>query len=274
MSAEDVCAAQFAKAHPVAAARVLEQLPGEEVAAFLQGAPAESAAEVIGAMAPAAGAECLGALPRNLVGKVVAAVPADAAARLLRRLPLDTRDGVLGACEQTRETLLRRLLTYPDDTAGGAADPQVMALPHDLTVGEARLEVRQHGGSVHHHLYVIDRTHRIVGVVHVRDLVRAEDGDPLTTIMEPADLHLPGAARLRDVAAHPAWQRLDALPVLDDAGRLIGILRHRDIRMADASSGEEPMVSTLLSLGELYWLALTSVIAGPAERREGGPGGS
>lgn len=269
MSAERQCAEQFAVTHPDKAAAVLEEAPEIEVAAFLEELPAATAAELIGMMSPAVGAGCLGQIRPESVAVILEAMAVDVAARLLRRVAPGRLELTLGACGEPRQTLLRRLLTYPEGTVGSRTDPKVLALTDDLSVAQAVKQIRREGGELHHHVFVLDRSHRVLGVVHVRDLLRAEDSDRLTDLMQFASSQLPASSRLRDVIDHPAWRRVDALPVLDDAQRLLGILRHRDVREVEPAIGSGPVVNTLVNLGELYWLGLTSVLSGPATGEQG-----
>jgi hypothetical protein len=58
---------------------------------------------------------------------------------------------------------------------------------------------------------------------------------------------------------------LDALPVVDAGGVFFGIIRHRMLRQIAGPSGDQegqPVVRTLVSLGELYWSGLSAFLAG------------
>jgi hypothetical protein len=65
------------------------------------------------------------------------------------------------------------------------------------------------------------------------------------------------------LVAHPAWQHLDALPVVDGQSRLVGAIRHMVVRRLEAELGlrarSESVVATLVGLSELYWAGLAGM---------------
>jgi predicted transcriptional regulator len=65
---------------------------------------------------------------------------------------------------------------------------------------------------------------------------------------------------LATLAVHPAWRDLDALPVVDAAGRLIGAIRHKTIRRVSAHN-PRPMMTTIVGLSELYWVGVSGMLA-------------
>jgi CBS-domain-containing membrane protein len=92
------------------------------------------------------------------------------------------------------------------------------------------------------------------------ELMAARPKEMLSAVMRrdlvSVDAHLDVAT----LAVHPAWRDLDALPVVDSAGRLIGAIRHKTIRR---TSGHNPrlMVTTIVGLSELYWAGLSGMLA-------------
>jgi predicted transcriptional regulator len=138
----------------------------------------------------------------------------------------------------------------------------VLALTNDLSIGEAMRQLRRHHQSAHHHIYVVDRAQRLVGVLHIRDLVSRGSKETLADIMRPAHTSLVATSRLASAAAHLAWRKLDTLPVTDDTGVLLGMVRYRQLRRIDSVAGSGALAGTLLGLGELYWLGLAMFLPG------------
>lgn len=272
MRAQNVCARGFSEAHPEDAARLIEQYPASEAAGFLGDLPPESAAGVMELMSPAAGADCLASMSPASGAVVLAALPPRVAVALLRRVTPVQQDTLLSSLPTDATAKFKRLLSYPEDTVGSITDPAVLALPEDLSVGDALRQLRRHHGTAHHHIYVVDRTQRLVGVLHIRDLVSATSKTTLTDIMHPASISLTATTRLMTAAAHPAWRELDTLPVSDDTGVLLGMVRYRQLRHLDAVAGPGSLADALIGLGELYWTGLSTFL--PAIRgdtRAGAP---
>jgi magnesium transporter len=259
MRAHEVCGQGFAKTHPTDAARVVEQYSAHEAAAFLEELPAATAASVLERMSPVAGASCLANMDLQPGAAVTGALSPAVAVALLRRLTQAQRGPLVSALPDDRKDRFHLLLSYDETTVGSITDPGVLALPVDLSVGQALRQLRRYPTTTHHHVYVVDRAHRLVGLLHIRDLVSARSQRTLAGIMQPADATLAAMSRLTSAASHPAWRHMDTLPVIDDAGMLLGIVRHRQFRHLDAMGGSGDITGTILSLGELYWLWLSTL---------------
>ena len=254
----------FMEAHPDGAARLLERVAPEEAAAVLDEAPDRVAAEVLRLMAPAAMASCAAAMPADRLAALVGELPLDAAGAVMHRLGPERREAVLTRLPATAEAPLRRLLAYGAYTAGALADPLALALPEDLTVSEAQARLRVRGGGhLFYYLYVVARDHTLVGVLDLAELMAARPRDTLAAAMRRNPIRLEADTALATLAAHPAWLELDALPVVDAQGRLVGAIRHMAVRRLEAELGlrarNESVLATLVGLSELYWAGLAGM---------------
>jgi magnesium transporter len=254
----------FVEAHPAEAALVLERLPPVDAAAALgRGSPA-AAAGVVRRMAPGHAAEALARLGTDRACDVVAALPLAPAARLLRSISPAVRSDLLAALAPGLAAALNTRLAYPEDSAASLADPHVLALPDDLTAGEALARVRRAPQHVLYYLYVVDRDQRLVGVVTLRELMLATVKAPLASVMQRAVVRIPALTRRAAIAEHPAGRTFHALPVVDDDGVFLGALRAETLRMLDTRTGGtteagDPL-SVVLTLGELWWVGLTGLL--------------
>ena len=75
------------------------------------------------------------------------ALPLDIAGATLRSVERSRRDGVITQLRDERGERLSAMLAYPENAAGGLADPLALAVTDDLTVAEAQRRLR---GSDHH----------------------------------------------------------------------------------------------------------------------------
>jgi magnesium transporter len=263
---EQLLAQAFLAAHPEDAARILERLPPPAAAALLEDTPPSVAAAVLKRMGPLSGAEYLACIVAELVGPIMAALPLDTAATLLRRLDLPAREQILTCVLPKVSAPLRLLLQYPEGTAGALMDPQVLALPEDISVEEALEHVRRASQHAFYYLYVVNRAHLLVGVLNLRELMLAPQQAPLTTVMRLHVARLSARADRTTIVAHPAWRDFHALPVVDDVGTFLGALRYEIIRRLEGESATnrqtQSALATLFTLGELYWIGLSQVFAG------------
>jgi magnesium transporter len=261
MRPEEICARRFVSTHPEDAARLIEQHEAAESARFIEQLAAADAARVLERMNQAVAAHCVDAMQPEQGAAAIALLAPAIAAQLLRRLPAQQRDALLETLrEDDAGKRLRRLLTHPEGTVGAIADPGVLALAEDVSVGEALRQLRRFHGAAHHHVYVVDRAQRLMGVVHLRDLVGSRHRAALRSIMQPTRAYLSARSRLTTAAAHPAWRELDTLPVADDAGVLLGMVRHRQLRDVAQPEAAGTLTGALVSLAELYWLGLATFL--------------
>jgi magnesium transporter len=258
MLPEEICARRFVEDHPEEAARLIEQAPLATAAPYLDGLPTAAAAGVLERMNPAVAAHCIAIMSPHQTAAAMARIAPAITTALLRRLAPARRDELLPLLPADLEARCRRLLSYPEGTVGAVTDPGVLALSEDVSVGDALRHVRRFHTVAHHHVYVVDRTHQLQGVVHLRALVGRRPRDPLADVMQPTRAQLAARSRLATAAAHPGWQEFDALPVADESGVLLGMVRHRQLRQLDAPPEAGGLANALLGLGELYWMTLSS----------------
>ncbi|MBI2073183.1 MAG: CBS domain-containing protein [Gemmatimonadetes bacterium] len=265
MRADLSVAAQFVADHPEEAALVLEQLSFADAAALLAELEPAQGARLVARLSAALAVDCLRSLPDRLVAGVLSELPIDLAARILVRAGEETRGSWLAAVPEERAEFLRRKLRYPPGTAGALVDPLVLALPEDLSVAEAQKQLRRSAERAYYYVYVVDREQRLVGALDIRELMLAESKATLGAVMHREVVTVSAHADLATVMSHPGWRELDALPVVDGAGVFFGIIRHRMMRQIAGRANDQeaqPMVRTLVSLGELYWTGLSAFLAG------------
>jgi len=98
-------------------------------------------------------------------------------------------------------------------------------LRHDWTVAHALDNLRQR--EVRHQIiyfYVVDEDHKLLGVLPTRKLLLARPESRLGDLMNRPVISIPESATLAEAMEEFAIRRLLALPVVDDQGRLLGIL--------------------------------------------------
>jgi magnesium transporter len=164
------------------------------------------------------------------------------------------------------------LLQYPDDTAGGLMTPAVVTLRRHWRAQHALEEVRQTGPEADsaYYLYVTDKEGMLLGVVGLRDLVVAFPETTVEAIMDKTVVSVPDMADQEVCARTLSRYGWLALPVVDSAGRLAGVITADDlIEVAEDEatedmyrmvgiSGEEQVFGSLRSavLKRLPWLAV------------------
>ena len=216
----------LAGTYPGDAADVLEQLTEEDAAGLLAELDPEDAAEILEQIAPELAAELVEEVPIAELSAAVSEMTGESAADLLFELDDELSESVLALMDDEAEREIRRLLQYPPDTAGGLMTTEIAALPIGLTAGEAIERIRQLHDEYEDlsYVYVVDDDGRLKGVVSFRDLVFARPGASLDEVMVPEPIAVHTQADREEVADLSQRYHLFGIPVVDDAGRLLGMV--------------------------------------------------
>lgn len=255
----------FLEAHPADAARVLERLAPESAAALLETAPVRLTAPVVRRMMPFHAARCVETLEAETAAGLMRALGPQSGTAVLRYLLPEQRDAILEQLPSAVAALFRLLVGYPEDTVGAWMDPDALALHGDRPAEEALAHMnRVRDPERALHVYVVSPDHQqLQGVAHLAEVVRASPNVPLARLMHAPPAVLRARAGLRSAHAHPAWEDLRALPVVDWGGRFAGVLHRTDLTRALTQQGPVSPAQAgeaLAALAGAYWLGMVAVI--------------
>lgn len=244
---------ELLRKHPREAARAIERLAAAEGAATLSRCEPAVAAEVLSRLTSISAGPILALMKTARLADAVAQLPPDRAARLSRRLEDAERDALLRELPDASARPLRALLRHPEDSAGALMDPDVLALPLELTVREAIERIRTTPETARYNVYVTDAEQRLVGVVNLREILIAAPRDRLEAIMH-RDVHrLPADADRHAIVAHPGWRDVHALPVVDERDAYLGAIRYRTLRRIESElTPSRDDGTTARALGDLF----------------------
>lgn len=248
--------------HPLETGRVLERLPAAEVAAFFAGAETRAVAACLRVMHGPAAAAALSELETRRAAEILGALPLDVASAILRRLPGERRTALLGEIGGRQERSLRALLRFAPNTAGALMDAGVLALPVDLSVGEALARVREAARDARYNLYALDRDGRLVGAFNLRELFLADPEATLSSIAHRNPHRIVAGADRHAIVSHPGWREVHALPVVDADGDYLGAIRYGTLRRLEdelRGTGSESG-ATARALGDLFRTGATSLL--------------
>ena len=162
---------------------------------------------------------------------VLAKMGADDAADLLGDLDQERREPVLSLLPKTQQRKVRTLLGYNPSTAGGLMSPDFLCPSERVSVKRALEEIRR-SSLEPEELNVIfshDSKKRLSGAFAVAELVRVDPEARLADIIERRPVSLHAGADLPEVARELTDFNLTALPVVDDAEQVIGVVAVDDV---------------------------------------------
>jgi len=246
--------AEFVKAHPAEAARVLEGLAPEDTAAFVAALDAKLAAIAMQHLGVAYCAKVLQRLDDDQAAERIRPMSSQAAARLLHNLGSERQVRLLGLLPVTTAVALRLLIGYPKGTCGACMDPAPLVVSPETTVGEAieqarRHEERERGDCV----FVADAQRRLIGVVALGDLLRAPQGEVVSAVMRRPEHAVSALALSATAAAHPGWDMFHLLPVVERENRIVGGLHRRALARDLGESAVRPAPALVNGVTGAYW---------------------
>ena len=250
----------LAEAAPGDAADVLEQLTEEDAAGLLAELEPEEVADILEQIAPELAAELVEDVPIADLTAAVSEMTGEAAADLLYELDDDVTESVLAMLDNESEQEIRRLLEYPSDTAGGLMTTEIAALPLGLTAGEAIERIRQLHEQYEDfaYVYVVDHEQKLKGVIYFRDLVFARPGASLEEVMVPDPVAVEGMTDREEVAELAQRYRLFGIPVIDEQGRLLGVVTTDAVIEAVQDEATEDFAAAVgAGLGETVYTDVT-----------------
>lgn len=243
---------QIAGAHPHEAADILEALDEEGAADLLQDLELVDAGDVLDQMRPQAAADVIEELAPAEAAVLISEMDSDQAADLIGALDSDERLAVLRALDPDTASEVESLLVFPADTAGGMMTTDFAGLPVGITAGEAIEALRRlHDdlGSNIRYVYVVDEAGRLLGVVSFRDLVFARPGTGLSEVMATDIAVVRTDTDREEVAELIQRHTLIAIPVVDSAGTLVGMVKVSEaIEGIVAEIGED--IAVMVGAGE------------------------
>ncbi|MGD7002214.1 magnesium transporter [Corynebacterium halotolerans] len=223
-------------------------------------------------------ADLIGALQSGEVYDFFGELDPDDRVSLLDELPAEIADQLLRNLDPTERDITGVVLGYPKGSIGRRMSPEVPILHPEMTVVDTLRYLRAESGDLEtiYLLPVIGHDRKLLGVLSLRALFRAEDGQRLEELMNK-----PIFANSHDDAEETVrwFMPLDllAMPIVDDSHRLVGILTFDDaqdiLQEADdedtaRSGGHEPLQQPYLSTplvkvvrSRVVWLLVLAVSA-------------
>ena len=204
---------------------VLERLNRNQRAVLYRLLTKEQALEVFENLDPTLQGDLVGALRDDDVSALFADLDPDDRVELLDELPAKVAARLLQGLSPGERDVTAIVLGYPQGSIGRRMSPEFVAVRADATAAGAMARVRRHldDAETVYTLPVTDAHRRLVGVVSLRDLLKAPETTTVAELMQPAR----GAQATDDAettARHCADLKVLALPVVDSESRLVGIL--------------------------------------------------
>jgi len=170
---------------------------------------------------------------RPQMAKLIELMSSDDRVDLLRKLPDQVSEALLRLVDDAERRDIAKLFQYAENTVGSIMTTDYAWIPVGLTAGQAIDRLRQQAPDREtiYYIFVVDEgTRKLLGILSLKNLVLADRGTPVRDLADTTGLVKLKASDDQAVAADAlAKYDLLAVPVLDDDGRLVGIVTHDDV---------------------------------------------
>jgi magnesium transporter len=222
---------RIAHMHPSDLAEILEELPPQEREAIFVSLDEEVAAEALEEVDPKLQKSLIESLDSGRVADIVEEMDPGAAADLLAELPEERSEAILEEMNPEERQEVEELLEFREDSAAGRMTTNYVQVTAEGTVFDAVRALREFEGYPEGmtEIYLTGKDDTLEGVVPLGRLILALPETRLAVLSEPRILSCNAEAHQDEVAELFDKYNLHALPVVDNANHLVGVVQADDV---------------------------------------------
>ncbi|NWG92498.1 MAG: magnesium transporter [Parvularculaceae bacterium] len=239
--------ALFDELHPADLADVIALLEEEYRLSLIELLGGVLPTDVLPELDPNLTEEVVTAMRPEAVAEAVAELDTDDAAFILEELDEEKRAEILAKAPMDDRVAIAQAFDYEEESAGRLMQRDVFASPAFWTVGQIidRLRGKEDLPDVFYEVFVVDPANKPIGAVPLATLLKTQRDVRIDTIMNVDITTIPVTMDQEDVAYKFEQYNLISAPVVDEAGRLIGMITVDDVvEIVHAESHED-----MLALG-------------------------
>ncbi|MGH7708378.1 MAG: magnesium transporter MgtE N-terminal domain-containing protein [Vulcanimicrobiaceae bacterium] len=217
---------RLSRLHPSELAEIIGELSAQDAARIVRSLDDETAADALEHLDSETQRTLIDDLGTERAADIIEEMDSDDAADLLGDLSAEKQAELLAEMEPQTAGELRDLVKYEDDTAGGLMTTDYVWIYPHRTVAATIAKIREIGPESEfiYYLYVTDAARKLLGVLSLRALLLALPTGFIHKLMDTDIVSVGPDTSAEDVAATIARYDLLACPVLDDEGRMLGIV--------------------------------------------------
>ncbi|MEX3014893.1 magnesium transporter [Gymnodinialimonas hymeniacidonis] len=253
--------------HPADIADLLEQISPAEREGWLSLWSKGIDGEVLSELEEGLREAVLEILPDQVIADAVRELDSDDVVDLVEDLEEEQQEQILDALEPADRAAVEAALSYPEETAGRLMQREIVAVPEHWTVGEAIDYIRGQAGHLpeeFYHVILTDPRMKPTGYVMLGRLLASVRDVRLLDITEDSFRPIPANQPEEEVAYAFNQYHLISAPVVDDDGRLVGVITIDDAMIVLDEEHEEDILR-LAGVGEES--SLSDSVAETTKRR-------
>jgi len=216
---------------PADIAEQLKELNPQDMLLVLRLLPKETAAEVFSLLPLEQQADITQVINEAELKKIIDELYFDDKIDLIEEMPANMVKRILAHTSEKERRLINQFLNYPENSAGSLMTIEFVDLKKEMKVTAALERIRATAPSREtiYTCYAIDAFRRLEGIVPLEDLVLAKADMTVEEVMQGGYVSVHTHDDQEEVAE--VFKKYDLLsaPVVDNEGRLVGIITFDDI---------------------------------------------
>ena len=166
----------------------------------------------------------------NEIKEVFDELYVDDAADIVEEMPANVVKRILKNTDVETRKMINEILKYPEDSAGSLMTTNYISLRPKMTVSDAMKRIRRtiHDAETIYTCYVTDNNRKLLGYLSVKNLLLAQEEEIIADIMDTTNICVHTLDDKEDVAKDMNKYDFVTMPVVDDEGRLVGIVTFDD----------------------------------------------
>ena len=137
---------------------------------------------------------------------------------------------------------MKMLLSYDEDEIGSRMTTNYISIKNDMTIRQAMSELVKQAGENDNisTLYVVDKNEHFYGAIDLKDLIIARAEESLESLIVRSYPYVTDREQVSDCIDRIVDYAERSLPVLNDAGKLVGIITSSDVvELVDDEMGDD-----------------------------------
>ncbi|WP_213697639.1 magnesium transporter [Acetomicrobium sp.] len=217
--------------HPYEIGALLDELEESEQLVILSLTLPEAAAEALEHLDYDDQYRLLDHLDEESASKIIAAMGRDAIADLLMAIHPNKAQEIMAMIPREYLESIKFLMSYPEDSAGGIMSLDYIQARQYWTIERVIEHFRKVGRkqSVANYIYIVDAVGKLVGVLSLKELLLNEPKTKVEDVMHTNIITVLATADQEEAAKLMSQYDLMILPVVNEQGRLVGVITADDI---------------------------------------------
>ena len=215
---------------PADIAAVFEELREEKIPLLFRLLPKETAAEAFAELEPERQELLIRGFSDTELREVVNELYVDDAVDLVEEMPANVVKRILAQADPQMRKEINEILRSPENSAGSIMTTEYVSLRPDMTVADAITRIRRTGVNKETiYTCYVTAGRKLLGAVSVKDLLLTEeDSTPVSEVMDENVISVNTLTDQEEVARLLSKYNFLALPVVDNDGRMVGIVTFDD----------------------------------------------